>query len=340
MTVDAFFSAEPSVRSSWRLAILMGANSRTYKFALGDALLEHARHGHAEIPLSELAVPYAMSLVEHAATAPQAPEGTAIGKTDFLAIAAAECAEARKLGRPTDLLLDAAVKSMPAMVMQKFHNLRGGTEVPHRFYEMAGNPRQRIVRLTPQLVQVAQSEQAPGLRAELGARWSIVESSFAAGIGRALIEEGVTVDWATLKLTDKRRRRPVTGVADALIGFQHGRCLICDDVLDLADAVAVAVDHVFPYSLMQRYASVGGWSGPDLDVLWNLAPAHETCNSTKSDRLPRPHELERLARRNEAIMGSPHPLRKTLSIALGRTNRGQQGASWVDFLLEVQKCCS
>ncbi|MBT2511206.1 hypothetical protein J7I98_36410 [Streptomyces sp. ISL-98] len=198
MTADAFFSAEPSVRSSWRLAILMGANSRTYKFALGDALLEHARHGHTEILLSELAVPYAMSLVEHTAKAPQAPEGTSIGKADFLAIAAAEREETQKLGRPTDLLLEAAVKSMPAMVMQRFHNLRGGTEVPHRFYEVAGNPRQRIVRLTPELLQVAQSEQATGLRTELGARWTIVESSFAAGIGRALIEEGVTVDWSTL----------------------------------------------------------------------------------------------------------------------------------------------
>ncbi|MER7174175.1 HNH endonuclease [Streptomyces mesophilus] len=337
MTADAFFAAEPSVRSSWRLAILMGANSRTYKFALADALLVHARHGHAEILLSELAVPYAMSLVEHAATAPQAPEGTLIGRTDFLTIAAAEREETQKLGRPTDLLLEAAVKSMPTMVMQKFHNLRGGTEVPHRFYEMAGNPRQRIVCLTPELLQVAQSEQVAGLRAELGARWSIVESSFAAGIGRALIEGGVTVDWSTLQLTDKRRRRPVTGVADALIGFQHGRCLICDDVLDLADAVAI--DHVFPYSLMQRYASVGGWDGPDLDVLWNLAPAHQACNGAKSDRLPRPDELERLARRNESIMGSPHPLRKTLELALSSVPGRRPGTRWTAYLLEVQKTC-
>ncbi|MCX5441273.1 HNH endonuclease [Streptomyces sp. NBC_00063] len=337
MTADAFFLAEPSARSSWRLAILMGANSRTYKFALGDALLEHARHGHTEMTLRDLAAPYAMSLVAHAAKAPQAPEGTSIGKADFLAVAAAEREETQKLGRPTDLLLEAAVKSMPGMVMQKFHNLRGGTEVPHRFYEVAGTPRRRIVRLTPALLQVAQSEQATGLRTELDARWSIVESSFAAGIGRVLIEEGVSVDWATLKLTDKRRRRPVTGVADALIGFQHGRCLLCDDVLDLADAVAV--DHVFPYSLMQRYASVGGWSGPDLDVLWNLAPAHEKCNSTKSDRLPRPDELVRLARRNEAIMGSPHPLRKTLQLALNSGPSSRRSTCWVDFLREVQKCC-
>ncbi|WP_409062293.1 HNH endonuclease [Streptomyces sp. SYP-A7185] len=337
MTADAFFSAEPSARSSWRLAILMGANSRTYKFALGEALLEHARHGHTEILLRELAVPYAMSLAEHAAKAPQAPEGASIGEADFLGIAAAEREETRQLGRPTDLLLDAAVKSMPAMVMQKFHNLRGGSQVPHRFYEVTGSPRRRSVRLTPELLQVAQSDQATGLRAELGARWSIVECSFAAGIGRALVQEGVTVNWPTVELTDKRRRRSIAGVADALLGFQHGRCLTCDDVLDLADAVAV--DHVFPYSLMQRYASVGAWTGPDLDVLWNLAPAHEACNSAKSDRLPRPDELDRLARRNEAIMGSPHPLRQTLRLVLQAAPGSRVSVRWADFLHEVQRCC-
>ncbi|MFF7656922.1 hypothetical protein ACFZCY_45295 [Streptomyces sp. NPDC007983] len=72
------------------------------------------------------------------------------------------------------------------------------------------------MHLTPELRTIAQGEQAPGLRAELGARWDIAESSFAAGIGRSLIDEGFSLDWATLQLTDKRRRRSVTGVTDAL----------------------------------------------------------------------------------------------------------------------------
>ncbi|URN12397.1 hypothetical protein LUW77_14045 [Streptomyces radiopugnans] len=160
------------------------------------------------------------------------------------------------------------------------------------------------MRLTADLRQVARSEQAAGLRAELGARWSIVESSFAA-VGRSLITEGVAVDWATLKLTDKHRRRSVTGVADALVGFQHGRCLLCTAPLTPGDETAV--DHVFPHSLMRRFGAVSGWRGPDLDVIWNLAPAHQTCNGAKSDRLPTPEELHRLAQRNEAILRSPHP---------------------------------
>ncbi|MFH9648989.1 hypothetical protein ACH4MU_29665 [Streptomyces albidoflavus] len=57
-----FYEAEPSPRTSWRLAVLMGANSRTYKFALASALLEFAAEGRAEVTVDELAVPYAMSL--------------------------------------------------------------------------------------------------------------------------------------------------------------------------------------------------------------------------------------------------------------------------------------
>ncbi|MEV5882766.1 HNH endonuclease [Streptomyces sp. NPDC052020] len=336
MTVE-FYRVEPSARTSWRLAVLMGANTRTYKFALGSALLEYAGQDRTEVPLDELAVPYAMGLVTHLAEAPQAPSGPPLGESDFLSVARREAEESARLGHPTERLLRAAVRSMPAMVMRKFHNLGGGTEVAHRFYALGGTPRKRIVLLTPDLRRVARSEQAAGLRAELGARWSIVESSFAAGVGRSLISEGVAVDWATLKLTDKLRRRSVTGVADALIGFQHGRCLICTAPIAADDQTAV--DHVFPHSLMRRFGAVSGWRGPDLDVIWNLAPAHETCNGAKSDRLPTPGELRRLAQRNEAIMQSPHPLRKTLQLTLRSAGFSGGPGQWPFLLRRVQAAC-
>ncbi|MFF8944522.1 HNH endonuclease [Streptomyces sp. NPDC014864] len=337
MTVE-FYRVEPSPRTSWRLAVLMGANSRTYKFALGSALLACAAQDRTEVTLDELAVLYAMGLVVHLAEAPQAPSGSPLGDSDFLTVARQEAEASTKSGRPTERLLHAAVRSMPGMVMQKFHNLGGGsTEVAHRFYKLAGSPRKRIVRLTPDLCQVARSEQAAGLRTELGARWNIVESSFAAGVGRSLVAEGVAVDWATLKLTDKHRRRSVTGVADALIGFQHGRCLSCS--APITPEERTAVDHVFPHSLMRRFGNVSGWHGPDLDVIWNLAPAHETCNTAKSDRLPTPDELHRLAQRNEAILQSPHPLKKTLQLTLGSAGYSGGPGQWPYFLRQVQAVC-
>ncbi|WP_406838885.1 HNH endonuclease [Streptomyces sp. AHU1] len=335
MSGQDFYAQDASARASWRLAVLMGANSRTYKFALGQALLEFGRDGQEAVPLAEFAAAYSLGLVRHSAQNPQAPQAEQLGESDFLAVAAQESAATLETGHPTERLLAAAVRSMPTMVMQKFHNLRGGTAVPHTFYQLTGTGRHRMVRLTPDLLQLAKSEQAAALAAELGARWNIVETSFAAGIGRSLIEEGVLVDWDTLQLTDKRRRRSVTGIVEATAGFQHGRCLICDGVLDISDGIAV--DHVFPFSLMRRFESVGSWHGPDLDALWNLAPAHATCNGTKSDRLPNPLELVRLAARNEAIMQSPHPLRRTLHLSLSNALPGRRMPSWPDFLNTVRR---
>ncbi|NRQ32963.1 HNH endonuclease [Nonomuraea sp. NN258] len=332
MTLE-FFREEPTARSSWRLAVLMGANVRTYKFALGEALLGAAAEGRADILLRDLAKPYAMSLVEHLAHAPQASTRGTPRESDFLSVAQKEAAESVRLGSPTEKLLAAAMKSMPEMVMQKFHNLRGeGAEVPHRFYEVTGTSRERVVRLTAHLREVALSEQQSGLQAELVARWSIVETSFAAGVGRSLVEEGVAVDLEALQITDKQRRRSVTGVTEAVIGFQHGRCIICAEPLILG-VDEVAVDHVFPYSFKRLLLG----ADIDLDAIWNLAPAHRDCNGQKSNRPPTDGQLTRLALRNEAIMKSPHPLKRTLQLSLKRHGVAEGRADgWWKFIQEVR----
>ncbi|MGW5118725.1 HNH endonuclease [Streptomyces noursei] len=329
-----FFAADPSPRASWRMAVLMGRNSRTYKFALGHALLQLAGQGRAEVSLADLAVPYALSLAERATDAPQAPEGSAGGATDFLTVLGRAGAESLRLGHPTEELLAAAVRSMPVMVMQKFHNLSGDA-LGHRFYELGpGTGGRRTVRFTDALRSIAGSEQAPGLGTELGARWRIVENSFDTGIGRSLITDGLSIDGTTLYLTDRRRRRPIAHLTPAVIGFQHHRCLICDDVI--VPGAPVQVDHVFPRALMTRYGTVRPWPGPDLDLLWNLAPAHEACNGAKSDRMPKDVELMRLARRNTAIMSSPHPLRRTLQLQIRTPPGTSHAGDWPMFLRAVR----
>ncbi|MFI1379581.1 HNH endonuclease [Embleya sp. NPDC020886] len=338
MMTPEFYRTEPNPRTSWRLAILTGSNTRTYKFALGSVLLELAAQGRTEVPLDELAALYAMAIVAHQADAPQASTKTPWRDTDFLVVAEREAAESKALGRPTERLLNATMDSIPAMVMERFHNLKGKTRTAHTFYESTGKSRARIVRLTPDLLRIAQSEQAQGLRAELAARWDIVALSFAAGIGPSLVNEGFAVDWETQTLMDTGRRRSVTGVADALIGFQHGRCLICTEPITPADQTAV--DHVFPYSLMRRLGVVSGWRGPDLDAVWNLAPTHRQCNADKSDRPPTSGHLHRLARRNEAIMHSPHPLKRTLLLSLNAARlRRETAEQWPYFLRQVQAAC-
>ena len=193
-----FYRAEPTAVTSWRMAVLMGANSRTYKFALGSALLELARRGQDSVPLNELAAPYAMHLVERAQRYPQGPTSTVSGSADFLAVLREESAASQRAGAPTERLLAAAIASMPQMVMQKFHNLRSTGEVPHRFYEVQGKGSSRRVALTADLLRVA--THAGALALELDARWSIVEACFDAEIGRQLVTSGVTVSPDGLEL--------------------------------------------------------------------------------------------------------------------------------------------
>ncbi|WP_026425639.1 HNH endonuclease [Actinokineospora inagensis] len=332
----ALYRSEPTVWSSWRMAVLLGANSRTYKFAFAHALLETAGQGRTDVRLSELAVPYAQRLVEHMADAPQAPEKSGLGERDFLTVAGQEAEQTRELGHPTERLVDAAWRSMGQMVLKKFPNLPGNTRLPHDFYEVSRGADPTVV-LTPAMLEIVSSERTAGLWAELTARWAIVENSFSSGIGRGLIAQGVAVDLESGTLRDKYRRRSIAGLADSVIGFQRGRCLICGDII--AHGAAVAVDHVFPHALMRRFGLVNGWAGPDLDLLWNLAPAHRECNSAKSDRLPTEVELQRLAERNEAILESPHPLRKTLELTLrGEGFSGVLG-QWAKFLAKVQDSC-
>ncbi|MET8685061.1 HNH endonuclease [Streptomyces sp. NPDC004732] len=341
MSRTDFFATDPCPRTSWRMAILMGDNNRTYKFALGQALLEHAVRGETEVALTDLASTYTGSLLAHTTHAPQARAAQPLGDRDFLTLMAHEAEESSRLGHPTDTLVDAAARSMPNMVMDKFHNLRGGP-VWHRFYELTGSRREQVVRVTPELLSVAAHGQAAILGTEIEARWNIVENSFATGIGRSLLDHGMAADLETGQLaetgqlTGKLRRKPITGIREALAPFQHGRCFICQHVIAVNDAVHI--DHVFPFALMKRLGSVSGWPGPDLDAVWNLAPTHATCNMDKSATVPCDELLRRLALRNEAIKSSKVPLAVTLRRELVASGHPPT-ANWWNVIREVKKLC-
>lgn len=64
----------------------------------------------------------------------------------------------------------------------------------------------------------------------------------------------------------------------------------------------------------------GAWRAPDLNGVWKLVVAHPACNLRKSSRLPDEHEVRQLIARNDAILTSPHPLRRTLQLMLGSTS--------------------
>jgi hypothetical protein len=55
----------------WRDIVLYGANTATYKFALGRSLLEVARDGFTSVSLDDLAVPFSRHMVEHTRQVPR-----------------------------------------------------------------------------------------------------------------------------------------------------------------------------------------------------------------------------------------------------------------------------
>ncbi|WP_278314949.1 HNH endonuclease [Lolliginicoccus levis] len=311
-----FYRDEPTARTSWRLAILMGVNTRTYKFALGAALLDLASSGAEAVSLRNLATAYSARMLERPSPASQAPSAVELGEQDFLSVLARERDASREQGGPSELLVDAAMSSMPGMVMQKFHNLRDLGRVAHSFYELEGRGARRVVRFSPELRDLA-----PGsgvLAEELDSRWSIVEASFDAGIGRGLVGSGMAVDAEKGVLVAPARRVAVTSLRGGIAGFQHGECFYCrKDFASLGPDVHV--DHVFPFAWMRT----GSWRGPDLNHVWNLVLACAPCNLSKGARPPTEDEIGRLARRNDAIACSPHPLRRTLEVTMGAA--GQAG---------------
>ena len=222
-----FYSAHPTASTAWRLAVLMGVNARTYKFALADALIEHASEGRSSVTLRELATSYTSAIIQHSSNGPQAPASLKLAPNDYLSLVNKFVETSPEAAPPTDELVDAAVRSMPGMVMQKFHNLRGGVETPHRFYSLRASGRDAVVDFSPALMAIAGSTELHNLNLELNARWQIVEASFASGVGQSLLGKGLGVDLGLEHLLERRRRRPVTGLGAAIVGFQYGRCLIC-----------------------------------------------------------------------------------------------------------------
>ena len=63
--MSIFTDTRPTLDNYWRAVILFGQNVASYKFALGQALLELTDREHTFITLEELAEPFSRHLIEH-----------------------------------------------------------------------------------------------------------------------------------------------------------------------------------------------------------------------------------------------------------------------------------
>jgi 5-methylcytosine-specific restriction endonuclease McrA len=202
-------------------------------------------------------------------------------------------------------------------VIDAFHMVNQG-EIPVRFYIDERKQGGRI-RLTQELLELIRRGQAINLPSETEARWRLVETAWELGISRHLLTVGY--DEQTEGLVTERigRRVDITSCRDALNGYQKGKCFYCYDEIFISDIAPVIaeIDHFIPHMLK-------GFMSYNLDGVWNLVLACRECNrgqDGKFARIPTLQLLERLYTRNEYLISSHHPLRGTLILQTGASEK-------------------
>jgi hypothetical protein len=311
-----FIAATPTTASCWRAIVLFGRNVASYKFALAESLLALPERGSDLVKLEELAGPFAEAVCRHLTNAPK--QGTSQSSAFLDACRSFNSGESSK-----EQLRESTSRLGFVNVIDAFHVVNQG-EVPVRFFiderGTAGG-----IRLTDELLSLRSASSTYALSSEIEARWRLVETAWACGVGRRLVTaEAHAEDLRLVIHPAAGRRLPVTSARGALNGYQKGLCFYCyrQLALDGERPNSADVDHFLPHMLRTRGVQLA------VDGVWNLVLACRDCNrgeGGKFARVPEVQYLERLSKRNEYYVNSHHPLRETIIAQTGATAEQRRG---------------
>ena len=327
-----FVDVEPTLENYWRAIILFGKNTASYKFALAKSLIDVSLERKSDlITLDDLALPYALHLAEHLKHSPK--QSTA--KTSQFIQA---CQDFNEGKIDEDRLIQITKKEGFKYVLDAFHvvNTKALTE---RFYDVVNEEFfiderkfNKGIRLTDNLFKLfyVYDNSAKDLNQETESRWNLVEKAWELNINKNLI--AVEFDQETKQLftqDSKYRRTNITTSRGALNGYQKSRCFYCFKEISISsdDDLLADVDHFFPHLLKPDVANAGCCRPVNVDGVWNLVLSCAECNrgeSGKFAQVPTIELLERLHTRNEYLIGSHHPLRETLIMQTGTTERDRK----------------
>ena len=294
---------DPSIESQWRAIILFGKNSATYKFAFAKALLDLVEGQKARISLSELAIPFADSIVDHLKKNDK--QGNA-KSSKFLD----GCREFINNKITKDQLYHLTEKYGFINVVDAFQNISGGT-IPDKFYEKNYSQGKKELVVTDHLLKIKELFQYRNLDQEVEARWSLVETAWNLQINPNLLEVKYDEDKSLFFIeSDLMRRIDVTSVRDSLNGYQKGKCFYSNQDISISknDQYLCDVDHFLPHVNKLEHAK----QGVNINGVWNLVLADSFINLDKKAKIPERRFLERLYDRNEFYIESKHPLAETI----------------------------
>jgi hypothetical protein len=305
--IKPFVSVDPTLSDYWRGIILFGRNVATYKFALGQALLELKPSDGQLIKLHELAVPFSSHLRRHLELSDT--QGTS-KRSQFLDA----CRQSNEGELDDDGLIQQTVKSGFTNVIDAFHVV-GPKAITQKFFIDERKTNDGI-RITDAFSKLLDSRQAANLPTEVDARWRLVETAWDLKVSPSILAVHHDVATESLFVVDeKKRRKSISGSRGALSGYQKGHCFYCFESFSLDEQEPPEVDHFFPHRLAEYEPT---WN---INGVWNLVLACRQCNrgtGGKFDLIPKVPLLDRLHTRNEYLINSHHPLRETL---IGQTGK-------------------
>jgi len=283
----------------WKGIVLYGLNSATYKMALGKVLLKFARQGTNSVSWEDLSEGFLQEYQVRLSTNPM-PQQVSPSKMTVMERITFSMISGR-------LNHENAVEKVGSTafndVIPRFQTI--GTDkllAKNLFYEFEFG---KCLILKDTLLHLGE-EYFEELDNELSARWNLLEGAFT--INRSQKTYRLANDIREVYLYDGHERTPLTQNIPFLQGYQGNMCFYCGQPI----VGEIHVDHLFPRQVIQH------------DQVWNLVLAHRECNLQKSDHLVGPHFVEKLAQRNENIMGSNHPWKSKISSDLGNTRTKRQ----------------
>jgi len=298
---------KPNLEALWRSVILIGKNSASYKFALAKALMRETG-SNSELSFEDIAKVYSKELCNHLKL--EDKQGTS-NSSKFLNI----CRDFNNGKISYDRLIQTTVQLGFVNVFDAFHNIVNG-ELDTKFFEKDIKNKKLI--LTDTFYELITSNDKESLIEEAEARWRLVETAWNLKIPKHHIN--VKYDDVNNLLfieENKIRRKNITGIRDALNGYQNGKCFYCGKAIaEHGDYSKVDVDHFFPHRLQRNTDKI------NLDGAWNLVLSCTTCNrgkNGKSDKIPILDLIGRLEMRNNYLIASNHPLKETLINQIGNT---------------------
>lgn len=308
----------------WRGIVLQGRNSASYKFALAKSLLQLKPQSGDLLKLEDIAPIFAKNILAHL----KYSDIQGVSKSSkFLDM----CRLYNSGSATYDDLIAETIKYGFNNVIDAFHTI-GTSPIEKKFY-IDERRSSNGIRITDELNQLLDNNQANNLLLETESRWRLVETAWNLNINRSLISVDYDEQSGLLFPTiDKNRRKSITSSRDALSGYQKGVCFYCFNPINLDDWSNVDVDHFFPHKLKQYHFK-------NVDGVWNLVLSCQSCNrglGGKFDSIPKKHLLKRLHTRNEFLISSHHPLKETLISQTG-SNEAKRKVFLNDYHKEAHK---